>query len=167
MSVSIPDLCEELKPYVGRSERTDLGIMRKEAFQRFAIAADNLNPIFFEPEAARAAGYSDTIAPPLFLSAVRNWQVGPPQDSLRPDGTTSHEFAFLPLEGMRIMGGGQDLELHAPVTDGARVSMELRLEGVELKQGRSGDLLLIKVIQIYRDADDRPLVTCRETFIAR
>jgi len=40
MSVSIPDLCEELKPYVGRSERTDLGIMRKEAFQRFAIAAD-------------------------------------------------------------------------------------------------------------------------------
>ena len=30
-----------------------------------------------------------------------------------------------------------------------------------------GDLLLIKVIQIYRDADDRPLVTCRETFIAR
>jgi hypothetical protein len=65
------------------------------------------------------------------------------------------------------MGGGQDLELHAPVIDGTRVSMELRLEGVELKQGRSGDLLLIKVIQIYRDAEDRPLVTCRETFIAR
>jgi hypothetical protein len=68
---------------------------------------------------------------------------------------------------MRIMGGGQDLELHAPVTDGTRVSMELRLDGVELKQGRSGDLLLIKVTQIYRDAAGRPLVTCRETFIAR
>jgi acyl dehydratase len=167
MSVSIPELCEELKPYVGRSERTDLGIIRKEAFQRFAVAADNLNPVFFEPEAARAAGYPDVIAPPLFLSAVRNWQAGPPQDSLRPDGTTSHEFAFLPLEGMRIMGGGQDLEFHAPVIDETRVSMELRLDGVELKQGRSGDLILIKVTQIYRDAADRPLVTCRETFIAR
>jgi acyl dehydratase len=167
MSVSIPDLCEELKPYVGRSERTDLGIIRKEAFQRFAISADNLNPIFFEPEAARAAGYTDVIAPPLFLSAVRNWRLGPPQDALRSDGTTSHEFAFLPLEGLRIMGGGQDLDFHAPVTDGTRVSMELRLDGVELKRGRSGDLLLIRVTQIYRDAADRPLVTCRETFIAR
>jgi acyl dehydratase len=167
MSVSIPDLCEELKRYVGRSERTDLGIIRKEAFQRFAIAADNLNPIFFESDSAKAAGYSDVIAPPLFLSAVRNWQIGPPQDSLRPDGTTSHEFAFLPLEGLRMMGGGQDLELHAPVTDGAQVSMELRLDGVEIKQGRSGPLLLIKITQTYRDSADRPLVTCRETFIAR
>ena len=167
MSVSIPDLCEELKRHVGRSERTDLGIIRREAFQSFAIAADNLNPVFFEADSAKAAGYPDVIAPPLFLSAVRNWQIGPPQDSLRPDGTTSHEFAFLPLEGLRIMGGGQDLELHTPVTDGARVSMELRLDGVEMKQGRSGDLLLIKVTQIYRDAADLPLVTCRETFIAR
>ena len=65
------------------------------------------------------------------------------------------------------MGGGQDLDFHAPLIDGTRVSMELRLEGVELKQGRSGDLILIKVTQIYRDAADRPLVTCRETFIAR
>lgn len=167
MSISIPALSEELKGYVGRSERTDLGIVRKEAFQRFAVAADNLNPVFFEADSAKAAGYSDAVAPPLFLSAVRNWQTGPPQDSLRPDGTTSREFAFLPLEGLRIMGGGQDLEFHAPVTDGIRVSMELRLEGIELKQGRSGDLLLIKITQIYRDAADRPLVTCRETFIAR
>jgi acyl dehydratase len=167
MSISIPALSEQLKPYIGKSERMDLGVMRKEAFQRFAISADNLNPVFFEPEAARAAGYSDTIAHPIFLSSVRNWQAGPPQDSLRPDGTTSHEFAFLPLEGLRIMGGGQDLEFHAPVTDGVRVSMELRLDGIELKQGRSGDLLLIKITQIYRDEAEQPLVTCRETFIAR
>jgi acyl dehydratase len=167
MSISIPDLCEKLKPYVGRSERTDLGIVRAEAFQRFAVAADNLNPVFLEADAAKAAGYPSVIAPPLYLSAVRGWTAGPPQDSLRLDGTTSGEFVFLPLEGVRIMGGGQDLELHAPVTDGMRVSMELRLEGIELKQGRSGDLLLIKLTQVYRDDAERPLVTCRETFIAR
>jgi hypothetical protein len=45
--------------------------------------------------------------------------------------------------------------------------MELRLDGIELKQGRSGDLLLIKITQIYRDEAEQPLVTCRETFIAR
>ena len=48
MTISIPDLCEELKRHVGRSERSDLGIIRKEAFQRFAVATDNLNPVFFE-----------------------------------------------------------------------------------------------------------------------
>ncbi len=167
MSVSFTALCEEIQRHVGRSERIDLGVVRAGDFQRFAIASDNLNPIFFENGAARAAGYPAAIAPPLLLSAVRNWEAGPPNDSLRPDGTTSHEFAFLPLEGMRIMGGGQDLDFHAPVTDGMRVSMELRLDGVELKQGRSGPLLLIRITQTYRDEADRPLVTCRETFIAR
>jgi acyl dehydratase len=167
MSVPIDELCAKLKEHVGRSERTDLGVIRKEQFQRFAIAADNLDPVFFDKDAATAADYPDVIAPPLFLSAVRNWQTGPPQDSLRPDGTTSHEFAFLPLEGFRMMGGGQDLDLHAPVTDGTRVSMELRLDDVQLKQGRSGPLLLIRITQTYRDDRDRLLVTCRETFVAR
>lgn len=167
MSVSIPAIGEELKRYVGKSERTDLGVMRKENFQRFAIAADNLNPVFFDEDSARNAGYPGVIALPIFLTAVRNWHPGPQQDALRPDGTTSHEFAFLPLEGLRIMGGGQDLEFHAPITDGMRVSMEMRLDGVEVKQGRSGALLLIRLTQTYRDDADRPLVTCRETFIGR
>jgi acyl dehydratase len=167
MSVSFTTLCEELQRYVGKSERTNLGVVRVHDFQRFAIAADNLNPIFFDEGAARAAGYPGAIAPPLLLSAVRNWQAGPPNDALRPDGTTSGEFGFLPLEGMRIMGGGQDLDFHAPVTDGTRVSMELRLDGVELKQGRSGPLLLIRITQTYRDDANQPLITCRETFIAR
>lgn len=167
MSDPFSKLYEELKRHVGKSERTDLGIVRAHDFQRFAIASDNPNPIFFDDGAAKAAGYPGAIAPPLLLSAVRNWQAGPPNDSLRPDGTTSHEFAFVPLEGMRVMGGGQDLDFHAPVTDGMRVSMEMRLDGVELKQGRSGQLLLIRTTQVYRDGADQALITCRETFIAR
>jgi acyl dehydratase len=167
MNISFPKLHQELQRYVGRSERVDLGVMRASDFARFAIASDNLSPVFLDDAAAKAAGYPGVIAPPLLLSAVRNWQAGPPNDALKPDGTTSHEFGFLPLEGTRIMGGGQDLDFHAPVTDGMRVSMEMRLDGVELKQGRSGELLLIRVTQIYRDAAERPLVTCRETFIAR
>lgn len=167
MSVSFSDLHRELQRYVGRSERVDLGVIRAHDFARFAIASDNLNPVFLDDAAAKAAGYPGPIAPPLLLSAVRNWQAGPPNDSLKSDGTTSHEFGFLPLEGTRVMGGGQDLDFHAPLTDGMRVTMEMRLDGVEFKQGRSGELLLIRVTQIYRDEAERPLVTCRETFIAR
>ncbi len=36
MRVWIPALCEELEGHVVRSERTDLGIIRGAAFQRFA-----------------------------------------------------------------------------------------------------------------------------------
>jgi acyl dehydratase len=167
MSDPFSRLYEELKRHVGKSQRTDLGIVRTHDFQRFAIASGNLNPIFFDDGAAKAAGYPSTIAPPLMLSAVLGWQAGPPNDSLRPDGTMGEEFAFVPLEGMRVMGGGQDLDFHAPVTDGMRISMEMRLDGVDLKQGKSGQLILIHLTQVYRDADDKPLVTCRETFIAR
>ena len=167
MSDPFSELYEELKRHVGKSQRTDLGVVRTHDFQRFAIASGNLNPIFFDDSAAKAAGYPGIVAPPLMLSAVRGWRTGPPNDSLRTDGTMSDEFAFVPLEGMRVMGGGQDLDFHAPVTDGARISMEMRLDGVELKQGKSGQLILIRLTQVYRDADDKPLVTCRETFIAR
>jgi len=101
MSVSIPDLCEELKRHVGRSERTDLGIIRREAFQRFAVAADNLNPVFFEADSAKAAGYPDVIAPPLSLDGptltIRKFR----KDKLKLEDLV--RFTSITPEGSRIL----------------------------------------------------------------
>lgn len=167
MSVSIPAIYEKVKARIGKTERIKLGTIRERDFQRFAVAAGNLNPLFFDEAAAKAAGYSSIIAPPLFLSSVMGWEPGPPQEALRSDGTAGQEVAALPVEGLRLMGGGQDLEFHHPVTDGMQVTMELGPEGVELKEGRSGQFLVIRLTRRYRDQNKRLLVTCRESFIAR
>jgi acyl dehydratase len=38
----------------------------REKIREFAAAVGETNPLYFEPKAARAAGYADVVAPPMF-----------------------------------------------------------------------------------------------------
>ena len=158
---------ERAQANVGRRHVIHLGVVSAREFQRFAYAAGDENPVYFDPEAARGAELPAVVAPPLFLTSMMTWEPGPSEKSLRPDGAGRTEIADVPLEGLRLMGAGQDLEFHAEVVDGLDVSMELSVEDVELKRGASGSLMLLKLLRRYQDAGGRSLVTCRETFIAR
>ncbi len=141
--------------------------VRGRDFQRFAIAADDLNPIYFEDDAARQAGYPSAVAPPLFLSGTIDWGSGASLRELRADGTGGDRSSWLPLEGFRLMGGGQDLELRRPVVDGIELSASSVLESVERKEGRSGAFLLLVLVTTYAESDREPLVVCRDALIVR
>lgn len=167
MAVSIPAVYEEVKRQIGKTVRFRVGTIERRDFQRFAIASGDCNPLFFDDDFARAAGHPSAIAPPLYLSSVLGWEPGPPQESLRPDGTTGQETPSMPLGGLRLMGGGQEIEFHRPVTDGMEVTMEVGAEAVELKHGRSGDLVVITLARKYFDHNEQLLAVSRETFIAR
>lgn len=65
------------------------------------------------------------------------------------------------------MGAGQDLEFHHPVRAGVSVVVHTSLDDVQLKHGRSGSLLLLRIRRRFTDEDGTPLVTCHESFIAR
>lgn len=153
---------ERLLVEVGREHTTRLGTIAARDLHRFAVASQ-------APEGWSDQGYEqgEPVAPPLFLSSVMGWGAGPPADELDPDGTSVEETRGLPLAGVRLMGAGQDLEFHAPVRAGASVNAHTSLEDVQLKHGRSGTLLIMRVLRRFTDADGRPLVTCRESFIAR
>lgn len=165
--MSLDAVYERLRALIGTvGPEAKVRVDRRD-FARFAIAADDLNPIYFDDAAARAAGYEEAIAPPVFVSSVQEWGAGLPQHELRPDGTGSERTSWLPLDGLRLMGGGQDLELHRPVSDGTELSISCRLDDVTLKQGRSGPLLILSLTTTYRDEHGEPVVTCRETPLAR
>ena len=149
MSRPVKDVYENLQQYVGGSEQVPLGVVRARDFQRFAIASGDLNPLFFDDEAARQHEYPGVVAPPLYLSSVMGWGAGPPEESLLPDGSTSQDVANLPMQGLRLMGAGQDLELVSPVTDGTEIMIERNIEAVELKEGKSGALILIKLVKRF------------------
>ncbi len=157
-----------VRAHVGESVLRVLGPMSADHFARFALAAGDANPRYLDPDAARAQGLPGVVAPPLLLSAVMTWGAGPAEQELRPDGAAAgDELAALPLAGLRLMGAGQDLEFCHPVLDGAVVSMRVSVEDVELKQARSGPMLLIRMSRRYRDEHGRELARCRETFFAR
>jgi acyl dehydratase len=49
----------------------------REKVREFASAVGETNPLYFEPEAARAAGYADVVAPPMFAVVYASRSVAP------------------------------------------------------------------------------------------
>jgi acyl dehydratase len=157
----------DLVAFVGTRWHSELGRIDAMQFQRFATATGDQDPLVWSIEAAQAAGLPSRQAPPLYLTAVMAWGAGPPTAELRADGVARTMLDDLPLAGLRLMGGGQNLEFLAPVTDGLMVSCDIELLDVQQKQGRSGSLILLDLLTVYRDAEGTELVRCGERIIAR
>jgi acyl dehydratase len=156
-----------LEAMVGRRGPVLRGSVSAGAIARFAVASGDPSPIYGSEEAARAAGYERIPCPPLMLSSVIEWGAGPALGELRADGTGVGREGWLPLAGLRLMGGGQDLELHRPVLAGTEFVAAPALVAVERKRGGSGELILLTIETVYAALDGEALVTCRETLIAR
>src|SRR5690349_6353165 len=88
--------------------------------QRSALAADDLNPLYFDESAARAAGYRTTLVPPIFLA----WSLAParPVDQVRIDGLYRGDGRRVTLNVKRVMFGGEDWEFLAPVFAGDTIT---------------------------------------------
>jgi len=149
----------------GEVEDRYIGVIHARDFQRYAVAVGDLNPIYFEDAAARQAGYRGIVAPPNFLTSVRNWGPGPFEGDLQRDGT---EVENLPRElyGMRLMGGGHDLRFGRPVYPGDVVRARRRLIDFYTKTARFGELSFAVYEIVYFADNGDELVTCRETIIA-
>lgn len=162
MSVDLQSRYQRLRAEIGREHTERLGVIAGRDLERFALASH------------APAGWADDrgpngelAAPPLFLSSVMGWGAGQPESALGADGTSAEETRGLPLVGVRLMGAGQDLEFHASVREGMSVLAHTSLADVQIKRGGSGTLLIMQVLRRFTDEDGRPLVTCRESFIAR
>ncbi|MDB4895313.1 MAG: hypothetical protein JWN15_1575 [Firmicutes bacterium] len=167
MSEPVQDHYETARQCIGLEERIFLGTVTALHFQRFAQASGDLNPLYFDREYAREAGYEDVVAPPIFLTGVLGWEAGPSEESLRQDGLSDSDTAFIKLPGARLMGGGQEIEYLTPLRDGDQVTVWRKVVDVERHQSTSGDLLLMKLEKRYYNQHGDPLVICRETMIVR
>ncbi len=152
----MPDLADvhaRLLELVGTSGREIHARADRRDFARFAVACGDGDP--------------GDVAPPMYLTSVIEWGAGPPLSALREDGTGAAHDDFLPLDGLRLMGGGQELELGDDLVHGTEFTAQPTLEGATLREGRSGPLLLIRVRTEFRAADGRVLLMRRETLLAR
>jgi acyl dehydratase len=142
-----------------------LGEVTALMFQRYAIAVGDLNPVYFDDDAARAAGYPGIIAPPNFLTSVLGWEAGPPEPELLEDGTEA-KILVPEIRGLRLMGGGHELTYGQPVRPGDVVTARRKLVDLYEREAKFGQLLFAISDIRYTNQRGEHLVTCRETVIA-
>ena len=98
------------RDFIGRTYRSEGTFeVSREHIRRFADAIGDPNPIYRDPEAAKAAGHPDVIAPPTFLTTVGL--------SLR-GGNGPLDDPDLGLDFGQVVHGEQRYVHHRPVRPG-------------------------------------------------
>jgi acyl dehydratase len=125
----------------------------REHIRRFAEAVGDTSPACTDPEAARALGHPDVIAPPTFLT-VLNFRFAKEGPVVDPD---------LGLDYSRVVHGEQSFELHRPVRAGDVLRVVSRV--VDIKDAGRNELL--SMAGEVTDADGEPVATLRSTIVSR
>jgi len=142
------------RAYIGReypaSSTFEVG---REHIRRFAEAIGDLHPAYLDPEAARALGHPDVIAPPTFLT-VLNFRFG-------EDGPVADPG--LGLDYSLVVHGEQTFELHRPVVAGDVLSSVQRIDEIR-DAGRNE---LITTVTEVSAAGGTAVATLRSTLVSR
>jgi acyl dehydratase len=96
----------------------------REKIREYAHATGETDPRHLDPEAARAAGYADVVAPPMFAAVYCAPAIGPA--ILDPE--VGIDFA-------RMVHGAQEFEWHVPVVAGDEITTEAELEETRERNG--------------------------------
>ncbi|MGH3325830.1 MAG: FAS1-like dehydratase domain-containing protein [Streptomyces sp.] len=139
--------------FVGRSypptPRYEVG---REKIREFAEAIGDSNPAYTDPEAARALGHPDVIAPPTFVFAI----------TFRAARQVT-EDPQLGLDYSRVVHGDQQFTYERAVRAGDRLSVTSTIEAVKSMAGN--DILDVRG-EVHDEAGEL-VVTARTKLVAR
>ena len=135
-----------------------------EGSQRYAQAVGDLNPIYFDEAAARAAGYRTVVVPPTYVAYAL--VQGRPLHDIGTDGLFVGDKPIR-LEVGRIMFGGEEWDFVAPVHAGDVITGEARLAAIDQKDGSKGPFVRITREITYRSAGGEVVARTRQIGIAR
>jgi acyl dehydratase len=97
----------------------------REKIREYARAVGETNPVYLDVAAARAAGYADVVAPPMFAVVYSAPSVGPPIF----DPEIELNFAMM-------VHGGQEFEWGSPVVAGDEIETVATVKDISERDGR-------------------------------
>ena len=110
---------------VGKTYEPTLYAVGREKIKEYARAVGETNPIHLDVEAARAAGYTDVVAPPMFAVVYCAPSVGPPIF----DPEIELNFAMM-------VHGGQEFEWGPLVVAGDEITTTASVKDISERDGR-------------------------------
>ena len=126
---------------------SDTYLVGREKIREYASAIGERAPVCHELDAARAAGYSDVVAPPMF-AAVYSWRAMGPA-VLDPE---------VGIDFSRLVHGAQDFTWHEPVVAGD----EITTEAAFVEQVKRGDINVFTFSS--RSVNQRGELVCEGTW---
>jgi acyl dehydratase len=97
----------------------------REKIREYAHAVGESDPVYHDRDAAKAAGFRDVVAPPMFAVVYSAGSVGPAV--LDPD---------VGLDLMRMVHGGQEFQWSEPVCAGDTVTTTTTVKDIYDKDGK-------------------------------
>ena len=110
---------------IGKSYEPALYAVGREKIREYARAVGETDPLHLDLDAARAAGYGDLVAPPMFAVVYSAPSVGPP--IFDPE---------LELNFAMMVHGGQEFEWGPPVVGGDEITTTTRVKDINERDGR-------------------------------
>jgi len=150
---------------VGREGRPVEADITATGAQRYAQAVGDLNPVYFDDDAARAAGYRSAIAPPTYVQYAL--VQGRALDQIREDGLFTGGESGPRLRVSRTMFGGEEWDFLEPVHLGDRITARSRLAALDEKQGSKGPFVRITRETVFTNQDGVVVARSRQIGIAR
>src|SRR4051812_48454502 len=110
---------------VGKTYPPTVYAVGREKVREYALAVGETNPVHLDVEAARAAGYADVVAPPMFAVVYSAPAMGPA--IFDPD--VAMNFAMM-------VHGGQEFEWGTLVVAGDEITTNVECKSIEARDGR-------------------------------
>jgi acyl dehydratase len=110
---------------IGKAYEPVVYAVGREKIREYARAVGETNPVYLDVVAARAAGYADVVAPPMFAVVYSAPSVGP----IIFDPDVELNFAMM-------VHAGQEFEWAAPVVAGDEISTTAKVKDISERDGR-------------------------------
>ncbi|MQA11807.1 MAG: MaoC family dehydratase [Pseudonocardiaceae bacterium] len=120
--------------------------------KEFADAINDGNAYYVDPEAARAAGYPDVIAPPTFLTIINLAAI----DVIITDPELGLDYG-------RMVHGDQTFTHHRPVHAGDRLAVTTYVDDIKARAGND----FITVRAEIHDTEGELVATTRAQLVVR
>jgi acyl dehydratase len=156
---------------IGRPTGSSSVVVERGPVTAFAKAVMDDNPIYESREAARAAGFDDIPAPPIYaFSAMGFWGTFPedqPADANPGTNPMMEIIGGLMKQGGMVLHGEQEFEYHRPLVVGERVHGEGKVVDIYEKESKGRTMTFVVTENVYRDDAGDPVLTTRMNLIHR
>ena len=152
--------------------------LERDTLRRFVQAIMDTDPLYVDAVYAAGTKYGEVVAPPLYPVHAFRPPIGgaDPLDVLRTDadadgsaGNDGMYFGLTPIESplKRLLNGGNEIEFFRCLAVGEKCVANARYADVQLKQGKSGALLLVVIETVFTTEAGERLLVNRQTLIWR